>query len=225
MSDSGPRPQGDLPAVFLNRRRVIIACTNCRKRKIRCLTSEETPENPCERCVNRGLRCKYITVTDQRGDSAANNKWKRESTSRRSASPNQSPPATSVGFDTSQWHGPRMRRSYSTPTVGHHPYAQYSIASDGYSHHTGGGYNAFAASTEFQGYPDPTRTLPPIAALDFGQIPAIEYTEGAVPYGSPDHAPWVLERFNDISDLIVYRCGVCPQVPANASGHKTEDSN
>ncbi|KAF7318679.1 C6 finger domain [Mycena chlorophos] len=61
-----PTPSAELSALFTTRRRVIIACTNCRKRKIRCMTSEESPVNPCERCEEKGLRCEYVTITDQR---------------------------------------------------------------------------------------------------------------------------------------------------------------
>ncbi|KAJ7136953.1 hypothetical protein C8R44DRAFT_948704 [Mycena epipterygia] len=49
----------------MTRRRVVLACTNCRRRKIRCLTSEDPPKNPCERCVKKGLKCEYLPVADQ----------------------------------------------------------------------------------------------------------------------------------------------------------------
>ncbi|KAJ6509904.1 hypothetical protein C8R47DRAFT_771318 [Mycena vitilis] len=46
------------------RRRAMIACTNCRKRKIKCVTSEEPPRNPCARCTKRSLTCEYVAVDD-----------------------------------------------------------------------------------------------------------------------------------------------------------------
>ncbi|KAJ7129778.1 hypothetical protein C8R44DRAFT_732615 [Mycena epipterygia] len=50
-------------AALLNRRRrAMIACTNCRKRKIKCVTSEEPPRNPCARCSKRSLTCEYVAV-------------------------------------------------------------------------------------------------------------------------------------------------------------------
>ncbi|KAJ7115722.1 hypothetical protein C8R44DRAFT_739471 [Mycena epipterygia] len=49
----------------MTRRRVVLACTNCRRRKIRCLTSEDPSKNPCERCVKKGLKCEYLRVADQ----------------------------------------------------------------------------------------------------------------------------------------------------------------
>ncbi|KAJ6626177.1 hypothetical protein B0H10DRAFT_1999303 [Mycena sp. CBHHK59/15] len=41
--------------VFTKRRRVYIACTNCRRRKIKCMTSKEGPNDPCNRCYKNGL--------------------------------------------------------------------------------------------------------------------------------------------------------------------------
>ncbi|KAJ7443249.1 hypothetical protein B0H11DRAFT_2204297 [Mycena galericulata] len=62
------------PAPFaIQRRRTIIACANCRKRKIRCITTEQPPENPCERCARRKLSCEYVSVNDQEEYSTPNN--------------------------------------------------------------------------------------------------------------------------------------------------------
>ncbi|KAJ7507708.1 hypothetical protein B0H11DRAFT_137463 [Mycena galericulata] len=57
----------DVPsnALLLNRRRrAMIACTNCRKRKIKCVTSEEPPRRPCARCTKRNLGCEYVAVEE-----------------------------------------------------------------------------------------------------------------------------------------------------------------
>ncbi|KAJ7731924.1 hypothetical protein DFH07DRAFT_781093 [Mycena maculata] len=68
MTDPGKIPSVPLPPMWMPRRRVITACTYCRKRKIRCLTWEEPPKNPCERCTKKGLKCEYITIADQRDE-------------------------------------------------------------------------------------------------------------------------------------------------------------
>ncbi|KAJ6541058.1 hypothetical protein DFH09DRAFT_1395071 [Mycena vulgaris] len=34
-----------------------------------CITSEQPPQNPCERCTRRQLACEYVASPDQRGDS------------------------------------------------------------------------------------------------------------------------------------------------------------
>ncbi|KAJ7766298.1 hypothetical protein DFH07DRAFT_1058671 [Mycena maculata] len=57
-----PRQIQPHPAPFaLMRRRTIIACSNCRKRKARCITTEQPPKNPCARCVKRGVVCEYVS--------------------------------------------------------------------------------------------------------------------------------------------------------------------
>ncbi|KAJ7624566.1 hypothetical protein FB45DRAFT_1086359 [Roridomyces roridus] len=48
------------------RTRIVMACTHCRKRKIKCLTVGSSAEGPCERCTKRGLKCEFITVAGQR---------------------------------------------------------------------------------------------------------------------------------------------------------------
>ncbi|KAJ7685928.1 hypothetical protein B0H17DRAFT_1072941 [Mycena rosella] len=59
------------PAPFaLKRRRTILACSHCRKRKIRCITTEQPPKNPCARCARRHLPCEYIAAPDQERDPA-----------------------------------------------------------------------------------------------------------------------------------------------------------
>ncbi|KAJ7106674.1 hypothetical protein C8R44DRAFT_745141 [Mycena epipterygia] len=57
---------------FNRRRRVYIACLNCRRRKIKCLT-EESEQRPCERCIRKGLVCEYLPVADEQAQSAGSN--------------------------------------------------------------------------------------------------------------------------------------------------------
>ncbi|KAJ7020035.1 hypothetical protein C8F04DRAFT_1275541 [Mycena alexandri] len=188
-TNSNPAPTY-LPPVFLNRRRVIIACTNCRKRKIRCLTAEETPEKPCGRCVKRGLKCEYITVTDQQGNSAPNKRGKAEPSSRCS-SPSQAPPTTYAGFDAANGRDLQPERSYSNPNpvVGHHPYPQSANPAAGYASSSGGRYSGVSSSMEFQGYMDSGHTLPPISTFGFGaEHDFAAYGRGAPLYNPPQRA-------------------------------------
>ncbi|KAJ7857211.1 hypothetical protein B0H13DRAFT_1902341 [Mycena leptocephala] len=56
------------PAPFaLKRRRTLMACLNCRKRKMRCITTEQPPRNPCARCTKKHLHCEYVSATEQDG--------------------------------------------------------------------------------------------------------------------------------------------------------------
>ncbi|KAF7316546.1 C6 finger domain [Mycena indigotica] len=50
--------------LFQKRRRAYIACSNCRKRKVKCITVSDADYRPCTRCSQKGLLCEYIAVTD-----------------------------------------------------------------------------------------------------------------------------------------------------------------
>ncbi|KAJ6570866.1 hypothetical protein DFH09DRAFT_1079848 [Mycena vulgaris] len=61
MASSNPvkKAQPHAAAFIALGRRTIVACSNCRKGKIRCLTTEQPPKNPCARCVKKHLPCEY----------------------------------------------------------------------------------------------------------------------------------------------------------------------
>ncbi|KAK7030093.1 hypothetical protein R3P38DRAFT_3266900 [Favolaschia claudopus] len=46
-------------------KRTDLACTPCRRRKIKCKISKDRPRDPCERCRKRHLECEYMSVTEQ----------------------------------------------------------------------------------------------------------------------------------------------------------------
>ncbi|KAF8173370.1 hypothetical protein K438DRAFT_2051431 [Mycena galopus ATCC 62051] len=52
----------------LKRRRTLMACLSCRKRKIRCITTEKPPKNPCARCTKKHLLCEYVPATETEQD-------------------------------------------------------------------------------------------------------------------------------------------------------------
>ncbi|KAF7358600.1 C6 finger domain [Mycena sanguinolenta] len=64
---TGRPQQNDVP-LAVQRRRTIMACVNCRRRKMRCITPEQPPKNPCARCTKKGLLCEYVPA-DQDDDS------------------------------------------------------------------------------------------------------------------------------------------------------------
>lgn len=35
---------------------------------VECLTAEDPPEGPCERCTKKGLKCEYITISNQQAE-------------------------------------------------------------------------------------------------------------------------------------------------------------
>ncbi|KAJ7141745.1 hypothetical protein C8R43DRAFT_1238384 [Mycena crocata] len=47
------------------RRRAYIACSNCRKRKIKCVTVSDADYRPCTRCSQKGLTCEYMAAADE----------------------------------------------------------------------------------------------------------------------------------------------------------------
>ncbi|KAJ7458186.1 hypothetical protein FB451DRAFT_1182929 [Mycena latifolia] len=46
-------------------RRVAMACSNCRRHKIKCRPTAGTSSRICERCKLRGLTCEYVPVAEQ----------------------------------------------------------------------------------------------------------------------------------------------------------------
>ncbi|CAK5282618.1 unnamed protein product [Mycena citricolor] len=44
--------------------RSMIACTECRRRRVKCVTNEIPPVTPCARCVKRQLACEYVATQD-----------------------------------------------------------------------------------------------------------------------------------------------------------------
>ncbi|KAJ7716612.1 hypothetical protein B0H16DRAFT_1701294 [Mycena metata] len=47
------------------RTRVGLACSRCRARKVKCVRGDQTSPAPCERCNQRGFKCKYVGVGEE----------------------------------------------------------------------------------------------------------------------------------------------------------------
>ncbi|KAJ7147839.1 hypothetical protein C8R43DRAFT_1009709 [Mycena crocata] len=54
----------DSSLLYLHHKRAHIACSNCRRRKIKCIPSRDSGETRCQQCSKRGLRCEYIAVSE-----------------------------------------------------------------------------------------------------------------------------------------------------------------
>ncbi|KAJ7619718.1 hypothetical protein FB45DRAFT_1096178 [Roridomyces roridus] len=95
-SDSGSSPQKPF---VLARKRALMACLGCRKRRVRC-NAINGYDNPCDRCSHRNLACEYISVAEESGRAASSpspNPSSRSSSSCSSSpspSPNVTPPPT-----------------------------------------------------------------------------------------------------------------------------------
>ncbi|KAF7341481.1 C6 finger domain [Mycena venus] len=52
-------------SLFTKRRRAFVACGECRKRKIKCVSVTDADSyKPCTRCALKGLKCEYYAVPD-----------------------------------------------------------------------------------------------------------------------------------------------------------------
>ncbi|KAJ7468941.1 hypothetical protein B0H11DRAFT_1395204 [Mycena galericulata] len=56
-------------STFTKRSRVYIACSNCRRRKIKCIT-DDSEQTSCARCMRKGLLCEYLAVNDEQNAAA-----------------------------------------------------------------------------------------------------------------------------------------------------------
>ncbi|KAJ7311694.1 hypothetical protein DFH08DRAFT_822461 [Mycena albidolilacea] len=161
-----------LPPIFLARRRVIIACAHCRKRKIRCITPEDPPQNPCGRCTKKGLKCEYITMADQKEGTSTNKTAVREAASRRSSS--SSPPArsrrgSSANHPGAHWNGPSRNDTSAAQPFGHSPpplsadrYLPYPNQSSGFADEYNPVYHKANFPTLYFPYLCPARDVAPI---------------------------------------------------------------
>ncbi|KAJ7900506.1 hypothetical protein B0H13DRAFT_1883410 [Mycena leptocephala] len=50
------------------KKRGYIACRNCRRRKVKCIT-DEYEGKPCQKCIQEGLKCEYVTVEQEQSAS------------------------------------------------------------------------------------------------------------------------------------------------------------
>ncbi|KAJ7483596.1 hypothetical protein FB451DRAFT_108826 [Mycena latifolia] len=65
-------PVGGLPRVVPPKRtRVPVACVRCRKRKVKCSINEENLSKPCAQCVRGGVVCEYMSIDEERAQSAS----------------------------------------------------------------------------------------------------------------------------------------------------------
>ncbi|KAJ7914066.1 hypothetical protein B0H13DRAFT_1873282 [Mycena leptocephala] len=50
------------------KKRGYIACRNCRRRKVKCIT-DEYEGKPCQKCIREGLKCEYVSVEQEQSAS------------------------------------------------------------------------------------------------------------------------------------------------------------
>ncbi|KAJ7483599.1 hypothetical protein FB451DRAFT_108934 [Mycena latifolia] len=69
---SSQNPVGGLQRVDPPKRtRVPLACVRCRKRKVKCSINEENLSKPYTQCARGGVVCEYMSVDEERAQSAS----------------------------------------------------------------------------------------------------------------------------------------------------------
>ncbi|KAJ7064894.1 hypothetical protein C8F01DRAFT_779578 [Mycena amicta] len=140
-----------------------IACTNCRKRKIKCPSSQKYPTQPCARCVKEGLDCEYAAVINEDDSSLGEQgppapRWVEPldpESYARGAHRNRSVPTALP---------PMPQGGGSTPPAGHDSYRAPIAGSSQYAHSAGwNGYN--------QPPPPDARYATPAANVHYGPFP------------------------------------------------------
>ncbi|KAJ7162665.1 hypothetical protein C8R43DRAFT_1123350 [Mycena crocata] len=92
----------------LKPRRTVMACSNCRKRKIRCITPEQPPKNPCARCVKRGFTCEYVAAPEPDYYSGSHS----QSPPDHNYTPPDPPDPAPAHTSTPTWHMPATTSSF-----------------------------------------------------------------------------------------------------------------
>ncbi|KAJ7638728.1 hypothetical protein FB45DRAFT_410263 [Roridomyces roridus] len=107
-------------ALLMNRRRrAMIACTNCRKRKIKCVTTEEPPRRPCARCTKRSLCCEYVAVEEDYSSLSSQSQHDASPPSHSSQLSPTAQYAPSPSSSNSYHHQQVPSRYYTTPSSHH----------------------------------------------------------------------------------------------------------
>ncbi|KZT13161.1 uncharacterized protein LAESUDRAFT_32360 [Laetiporus sulphureus 93-53] len=140
--ERGPYEQTLLTPVVRSKR-TPIACTECRRRQVKCTGG--TPQ--CERCEKKGVKCEYIPIQQQKLAAAA------------AASAQQ----VSAGITLSAYPASPTSRSMSTtPSPSQHPSQMFpGTGYSGYVLEQGDWQNAHVLQTQMQGYmPEMVQSAP-----------------------------------------------------------------
>ncbi|KAJ7126071.1 hypothetical protein C8R44DRAFT_119636 [Mycena epipterygia] len=152
-----------------------IACSNCRRRKVKCIITEKKPRSSCERCAKDGATCEYVAVA---GD-------EETSHSRSSGSDHAAPP-------TLGWVEPLDPESYAR-SKGVFPPATAPQVPSMYA-----GYGAQAAGPPgypqgpYQQYEYPRSQFVPPSSGGRGSLPGNQFPPANTPYPNtpyPDLGP------------------------------------
>ncbi|KAJ7815190.1 hypothetical protein B0H14DRAFT_3149196 [Mycena olivaceomarginata] len=164
-----------------HRRRTIMACTSCRTRKIRCLTSEQPPTNPCAYCKRKGFHCESASSPEPTS-------WKPPITS---ASFSAKPPSPALSL-------PGNHRSVSPPDS---PFPPLPPRRKRARHWPTAQPTHSPASSQHPGRPH--MAAPPDQLYDLQTLHALEYLSSRTNHSQPSIQPasQSAEHFNFAEDM------------------------
>ncbi|KAJ7478261.1 hypothetical protein FB451DRAFT_1172598 [Mycena latifolia] len=195
------------PFAISMRRRTILACSNCRRRKIRCITTEQPPKNPCARCVKKGLACEYVAAPEAEEQATSTSRPQTPDTSgapreyARASSGHSNTPMNPAAFSGGRGHGAAPPLPYTgpppvtrTPTGwGYVPPSlrgpNYPGAANSRASTSGtGSHQPYAHPRYYPGAQAPSQYAP--GYPNPGYDPQYQYNMAAPGYGSqPPHIP------------------------------------
>uniref|UniRef100_A0A0W0FEY6 Zn(2)-C6 fungal-type domain-containing protein n=1 Tax=Moniliophthora roreri TaxID=221103 RepID=A0A0W0FEY6_MONRR len=110
--------------------RVLVACNNCRSRKVKC--NRSNPHNPtsaCERCLSKRLRCEYTTMEADVSSSGVDMSpvylYPADHYNYNNPTSSQVTPAMSTGLPAMPGPGHQLQSNISRQTGGVHAYQNY----------------------------------------------------------------------------------------------------
>ncbi|KAJ7305413.1 hypothetical protein DFH08DRAFT_976341 [Mycena albidolilacea] len=134
--------------LFEQDKRVVIACSNCRERKVKCMARPQ--DQPCMRCEKHGLLCEYMATEKQRARGSRPSNPGTPTTSTTSYPPSSSNQTPAFGgYAQSVSYGGYMPST--PPATGGNPYNNTPNAGSGSqykppSHHS----NAYPSMPGYQ---------------------------------------------------------------------------
>ncbi|KAJ7753901.1 hypothetical protein DFH07DRAFT_773913 [Mycena maculata] len=126
MPHSPPENSELLSASSSQKKRVNLACVQCRKLKVKCIRTETHPLPSCQRCKKRGLRCEYVSTSEQDAQSMST----RQPAPTAGVKPlTRSQPSTEI-YDQYNWsdsvHPGPATGQFSTPANHQYDFGLYS---------------------------------------------------------------------------------------------------
>ncbi|KAF8126455.1 hypothetical protein K438DRAFT_2001380 [Mycena galopus ATCC 62051] len=141
-------------SAFEQTKRVAVACSNCRERKIKCMADPQ--QGPCMRCERNGLDCVYVSTEKQKARGTGS-KTQSHNPGHPPSRPFTQGPPTNQNPPQQQFYG---GYGNSGPSAGQYPAAVHPSGGNPYSNNNPTG-NGSAYRPNSRTYPSvPNYTVP-----------------------------------------------------------------